>query len=113
MTHDEIIRWFRRFRHDPEFSNPRTGARTVPLRCLCEFMGIARANLYLVLSKKAPLSHGYHERLAYAIACVEHGLRFRRNGRQWEPIGDYERLPRYETPPKREHPASKHAHGAL
>jgi hypothetical protein len=97
MTHDEIIRWFRRFKFDDEFRTERN-TRTVPFACICDFAGIARQNLYRILNKKIPLSESYHNRIVYAIRCVEKGMRFARIDRCYEPVGgDFKCLAPYQA----------------
>lgn len=95
MTHDEIVRWFRRFRYDPEFRGPNG---SVPITCLAEFAGLSRIRVYQILLRDRRLTPYYEQRMRAAIEAVQAGLRWRRRGRRWE-INDpkFERLPRYEN----------------
>lgn len=103
MTHDDIIRWFRRFKFDPEFTD-ENGSRTVPFSTLCAFAGVARQNVYLILRKEIALTENYRNRLIYAINCVESGLRFKRTAKLYHPIGgDFAALPRFDTRRKDQH----------
>jgi hypothetical protein len=95
MTHEEIIRWFRRFKHDPEFRDSE-GSRTVPITRLCEFAGVSRQNVYTIMRKEIALTENYRNRLAYAIECVQAGLRWQRRNKVYRIIGDFPALPRYE-----------------
>jgi hypothetical protein len=104
LTHDEIIRWFRRFKHDPEFRDSE-GSRTVLISPLCEFAGVSRQNVYLILRKEIGLTENYRNRLAYAIECVQAGLRWQRRDKTYRIIGDFPVLPRYESRRKQEHVA--------
>jgi len=98
LTHDEVVRWFRRFKHDPAFRNER-GARTVPIANLAEWAGIPRANLYEILRGKLGISRNYHDRLVAAIDAVKAGLRWQRKGGRWQVTDpSFERLPRHVHP---------------
>ncbi len=105
LTLDEIIRWFRRFRYDPEFKD-ENGHYTVRLATLCRFAGVCRQNVYLLLRKELALTPNYRNRLTYAIRCVEAGLRFerRKDGpRQtcrYHVVGDFPKIKRYQSPKK-------------
>ncbi len=105
LTLDEIIRWIRRFRYDPEFRDAN-GRYTVRLATLCRFAGIQRQNVYMIMRKEMKLTPNYRNRLTYAIRCVEHGLRFerRKDGpRQtcrYHVVGDFPKLKRYQSPKK-------------
>jgi hypothetical protein len=92
MTKEEIIRWFRRFRYDPEFHG------TVPVSRLCKYAGVPRDNLYRILRGDLNLTENVNRRLEAAIRAVEAGLRWRKNGRHWEMVNPekFQALPRYE-----------------
>jgi hypothetical protein len=97
VTLDEITRWFRRFRYDPEYRG------TVPITRLCEYAGIPRANLYQILRGEYGMTNNTRQRLEAAIQAVESGLRWRKRGRHWE-MSDpkrFQALPRYERPKHR------------
>jgi hypothetical protein len=103
MTHEEIIRWFRRFKYDPEFRDEH-GSLTVRMVPLCEFAGVARQNVYLILRKEMALTENYRNRLTYAIECVQAGLRWRRTKKVYHMEGgDFARFPRFETRRKDQH----------
>jgi hypothetical protein len=99
MTLEEITRWFRLFRHSPEYRDER-GKHTVPVKCLLDFAGIDRNNFYHILRRDAPLTANYHRRLSYAIEQVQKGLRFRRVGRVWHITGSglFAKLPGRDYP---------------
>lgn len=101
LTHDEIIKWFRRFRSDPMFRD-ENGSRTVPIRNLCDFAGIRRQNVYLICNKEIRLTENYRRRLSYAIECVEQGLRWQRRRKVYTIVGKFEKMPRYAWP-ERQH----------
>jgi hypothetical protein len=97
MTRDDIVRWFRRFRYDPEYRG------TVPITRLCQYAGIPRENLYQIMRGDLGLSDNYRRRLEAAIQAVEAGLRWHRRGR-FLVMSDPQRfqaLPRYERPKHR------------
>ena len=98
MTHEEIIRWFRRFKYDPIYRHPN-GSHSVPLANLAEWAGIPRANLYNMLNGSLGISKNYHDRMVAAIEAVQLGLRWKRRKARWE-INDpkFERLPRHDYP---------------
>lgn len=95
MTHDEIIRAFRRFKYDPEFRSPND---SVPISLLCDFAGISRKTLYAILRKEIPLSYNCNLRLTAAIKAVAGGLRWRRRRQVWHMVNPekFSKLPRYE-----------------
>lgn len=97
MTHDEIIRWFRRFKYDAEFRD-ENGSLMIRMVPLCEFVGLERSNVYHILARRKSLSEGYRNRLEYAIQCVQNGLRWRRKNCKYEIVGGgtWQSLPRYE-----------------
>ena len=96
MTQDEVIRWFRRLKYDPEFRSS-TGAHNVPQKLLAEFAGVPIQNLKLILNGGLKLSKNYEVRLERAIQAVQDGLRWRRRGQQWEMVDDrFEALPRLD-----------------
>lgn len=98
MTHDELIRWFRRFKHDPMFRDG-DGSHTVPVANLAEWAGIPRANLYAMLNGSLGISKNYHDRMVAAIQAVQQGLRWRRVNRRWVVTDPkFEQLPRHEYP---------------
>ena len=99
MTHEEIIRWFRRFKYDPEFRD-ENGSLTVRMVPLCEFAGVTRQIVYRLLQRKIPLTENYRNRLTYAIECVQAGLRWKRTKKVYHIVGDFPVLPRYEDPPE-------------
>jgi hypothetical protein len=85
LTHEEIVRWFRRFRYDPEFRN-ENGAKTVPIRMVCELANVPFQHVYAILRGDMRPSKSKLERLEKAILAVERGLRWSRHGSQ----GPYE-----------------------
>lgn len=104
---EEIVRWFRRFQHDPEFLDDN-GSRSVPIVCLCKFAGVAPQNVYLLMRGEVHLTENYNNRLTYAIKCVEAGLRFTRVRKVYQVTTApgaspkaFEQLPRYEFPKAR------------
>jgi hypothetical protein len=104
MTVDEIRRWFRRFKYDPEFRENRDlhGTRQVPYRRFCEFVGITYKDLHNLLADKMESSPRTIQCITYGIKCVEEGLRWRRYGRKtfvggskYEVVGKFKQLPRF------------------
>jgi hypothetical protein len=77
MTHEEIVRWVRRFRYDPEFRTS-TGAATVPIRQFCDYAGINRSHFYRVMRGEDTLTENVATRVAAAIDAVQKGLRWKR-----------------------------------
>ena len=110
MTHEEIVRWFRRFRYDPEFQN-ENGARTVPITCFCDFAGVNRPHFYRIIRGESPLTQNVNLRLTQAIEAIKDGLRWRpvRSGNKpglrnnWEMVNPekYQKLARYERQNRR------------
>jgi hypothetical protein len=92
MGREEIVRWFRRFRYDPEFRG------AVPVTRICAFAGVPRDNLYRILRGDLALTENSQARLATAIRAVESGLRWRKRGRHWEMVNQdkFQALPRFE-----------------
>lgn len=97
MTSDEIKRWIRRFRYDPEYRG------VVPITRLCDFAGVPRRNLSYILRGELGMTENYRVRLEAAIKAVEGGLRWRRRGRHWEMCNPqkFQALPRYDRPKHR------------
>jgi hypothetical protein len=107
VTHEEIVRWFKRFQHDPEFRD-ENGSRSIPIVCLCDFAGVAAQHVYMLMRGEMRLTENYNNRLTYAIECVQAGLRFTRKRKVYQVTAapgtrrrDFERLPRYESPKAR------------
>lgn len=108
MTHEEIVRWFKRFQHDPEFRD-ENGSRSVPIVCLCKFAGVSAQHIYMLMRGEQALTENYNNRLTYAIECVQAGLRFIRKRKVYRVTNApgtsrraFEQLPRYE--PAKERP---------
>lgn len=95
MTLEEILRWLRRFKYDPEFRNA-AGARTVPMKCFCDFAGVPRQDVYEIMSGEARMTDSYQQRLSYAIEQVQNGMRFecRNPGKRYVIVGGtFTRMP--------------------
>ncbi len=107
VTQEQIIRWFRRFQHDPMFRD-ENGSRTIPIVCLCNFADVAPQHVYMLMRGEISLTENYNNRLSYAIGCVENGLRFTRRRKVYEVTcapgfkpQSFEQMPRYEPPKPR------------
>lgn len=98
MTRNELIRWYRKFKYDPKYRDAN-GSRTVPFRVLCDWAGVARQQIYLVIHGRAPLSENCDVRMTAAIEAVKKGMRWRRENQVWKLLDPkFERLPRYQNP---------------
>jgi hypothetical protein len=99
MTREELARWFRRFRYDPEFRSA-SGAKTVPIMLLCDFVGVPRQNLYQLLEGKVRLSANYERRLTAGVEAVQQGLRWKRLRQRWVMVDEdrWTALPRHDAP---------------
>jgi hypothetical protein len=105
VTHEEIVRWFRRFRVDPAFRT-ESGACTIPITEFCAFAGVNRAHFYRVIRGKATLTLAVNRRLTQAIRAIEDGLRWKpmRSGQKpgvsnkWVMVNPekYQKLARYD-----------------
>jgi hypothetical protein len=99
MNRDEICRWFRRFRYDPEFHG------SVPYTQICLYAGVPRRNLHYILRGELGLTENYRVRLEAAIRDIEAGLRWHKRDRHWEMNHPerFQALPRFERPKHREY----------
>ena len=87
MTHEEIVRWFRKFRYDPQFLD-ENGSHAVPIRNFCDLAGVARQNFYAMVRGDVPLTANMERRLTAVIQAVQAGLRWRRRAKKWEIVDE-------------------------
>jgi hypothetical protein len=74
----------------------------VPFRALCDWAGVARQQMYMVISGRAPLSPNCARRMGAAIDAVKAGMRWQRINQVWTLVDpSFERLPRFENPRER------------
>jgi hypothetical protein len=77
LTDDEIVRFLRQLRYDPQYHQP---GRRLPLQSLLNLVGVPRKTADLIMLKCTPVSERIRAKISQAADLVARGIKFTHKG---------------------------------